>query len=194
MNTGSSLDPSMLSQLQSSLQESLQSGQAAVDSKDASGSPMSGSDDMSTSTSRAVKRARQESFAAPSTSTYNHPTVSSNGATESPRSAVSSLPSHISPRQRGGQLAQIPPHSPAVSSSLNLLADASLAAEIEGSKDISGLDPSFNLSSVTQAIQMNGPHEEMNERTPSLLSKGIIDPETAVELFRMFVPFRLSAC
>lgn len=188
MNAGSSLDPSMLTQLQSSLQDSLTTGQHANTANDLedSGSPMSDSEDMGSV--RSAKRSRQESFAAPSTS-YNHPpSITSNAPTESPRSAHSSLASHISPRQRPHQLS-MPPHSPAVSSSLSLLADASLAAEIEGSKDISGLDPSFNLSSVTQAIQMNGAHEDMNERTPALLSKGIIDPETAVELFRIFFDY-----
>lgn len=71
------------------------------------------------------------------------------------------------------------------SNSLSILADASLAAEIDGRSQVTGLDPSFTLSSVTSAIQVNGREEGSEEKTPGILSKGIVDPETAVELFRM---------
>lgn len=72
--------------------------------------------------------------------------------------------------------------------SLSILADASLAAEIDGRSQLTGLDPKFTLSSITQAIQddnIEGIDGGPKERTPGILGKGIIDPETAVELFRM---------
>lgn len=73
--------------------------------------------------------------------------------------------------------------------SLSLLADASLAAEIDGRTQLTGLDPSFRLSSVTSALQgkTEGAEPVGHEKTPGLLSKGVVDAETAVELFRMFV-------
>jgi len=77
-----------------------------------------------------------------------------------------------------------------------MLADASLAAQIDGRSRLTGLDPSFKLSTVTNAIQRKdengfpaGDGEEMRTSgaTPAVLSKGIVTPELAVELFTMSV-------
>lgn len=113
---------------------------------------------------------------------------------------------------------------------LSMLAEASLAAELDGSKGITGLDPTFNLSKVTEALEMpaagespaslstpsdkttppvpgapgsqaggtsvngtNGGLGEGDKPAPSLLTKGIVDADTAVELFRVYVPSRLSS-
>jgi hypothetical protein len=74
--------------------------------------------------------------------------------------------------------------------SLALLAEASLAAEIDGRTQLTGLDPSFRLSTVTALLQAEAPEIATGaEKTPGLLSLGIVNAETAVELFRMFVAF-----
>lgn len=81
---------------------------------------------------------------------------------------------------------------------LAMLADASLAAELDGSKEISGLDPTFKFSSLTQALEAAGENTDVgssmspgrgllgkNVEAPPLLTKGIVDANTVVELFRM---------
>ncbi|KAM0752863.1 hypothetical protein T439DRAFT_184423 [Meredithblackwellia eburnea MCA 4105] len=86
------------------------------------------------------------------------------------------------------------PSLPATTNSapaLSILADASLAAEIEGRAQVTGLDANFNLSSVTQALEdgKDGRGAEQEGKAPPLLTKGIIDAETAVELFRIFFDY-----
>jgi hypothetical protein len=196
MNSGAPPDPTALSQLKASLAE----GMAADATSSTSGgrrevygdglSPDSGSE--LGENGRPLKRARNESVSS-SLAYNNHPSNNH----DSPMSASSHLSPHLS-TSNGTRLPALPPRSNSSLSphagpssvsggnnSLTLLADASLAAEIEGSTKMTGLNPSFNLSSVTQAIQVKDREEGAEERTPGLLSKGIIDPETAVELFRM---------
>ncbi|KAH8918335.1 hypothetical protein BT69DRAFT_1338248 [Atractiella rhizophila] len=98
-------------------------------------------------------------------------------------------------------------------SSLSILADASLAAELDGSKGISALDPSFKLSSLTKALEDVSPGspdggeeaedddmspktggskkspKTVEKETPGLFLKGILDADTAVELFRIFFDY-----
>ncbi|KAL8276774.1 hypothetical protein RQP46_010830 [Phenoliferia psychrophenolica] len=129
----------------------------------------------------------------------------------SPRSSYPPIPSihrsHGSPLQYAGpgpgrspshQIVHGHGHSSAHSGSapaLEILANASLAAEIEGRTQVTGLDPTFTLSSITQAISVNkqsstGAIGENGQRTaPALLTKGIIDADTAVELFRIFFDY-----
>lgn len=67
-----------------------------------------------------------------------------------------------------------------------MLADASLAAQIDGRTQLKGLEPDFNLSRVTEAIQDKFDEEALEEtRTPAVLSKRIVTPEMAVEMFRL---------
>lgn len=110
-----------------------------------------------------------------STSTKPPPSKRARTSLSASTEAVSPTMSNRSPN--GGQR-----------TSLSMLADASLAAEIEGRTHITGLDANFKLSSVTEAIQDKSLLEDVGEgKTPSLLSKGIINAETAVELFRVLV-------
>ncbi|GAA93480.1 hypothetical protein E5Q_00121 [Mixia osmundae IAM 14324] len=98
-----------------------------------------------------------------------------------------------------------PMSDPSLGMGLSLLADASLAAELDGTKGISGLDPSFKLSSLTEALEntgvpagggsnkssptLNGLSSLKDTEAPVLLTKGIIDANTAVELFRIFFDY-----
>lgn len=67
---------------------------------------------------------------------------------------------------------------------MDVLADASLAAEIEGRTQVTGLDPTFRLSSITHALEAPDEGAPKAPLAP-ILSKGIVDVDTAVELFRM---------
>ncbi|GAA5821837.1 hypothetical protein JCM3770_005556 [Rhodotorula araucariae] len=84
----------------------------------------------------------------------------------------------------------------ATGTGLAMLADASLAAQIDGRSQLTGLDSSFNLSTVTNALQRNEDRlgaplgeDDQGGRTPAVLSKGIVTPELAVELFTTFFDF-----
>ncbi|KAK4051785.1 hypothetical protein OIO90_004609 [Microbotryomycetes sp. JL221] len=78
---------------------------------------------------------------------------------------------------------------------LGMLADASLAAQIEGRTQLKGLEPDFNLSRVTEAIQDKVDTEGLEEtRTPAILSKRIVTPEMAVEMFRLFFDWAYIHC
>ncbi|BGP41663.1 hypothetical protein JCM10449v2_005654 [Rhodotorula kratochvilovae] len=119
-------------------------------------------------------------------------------------------PSDISPTNNGGGMHRhlhaspsnpSPTSQPGVAtsgggSSLAMLADASLAAQIDGRSQLTGLDSSFNLSTVTNALQRNKDRlgaplgeEDQGGRTPAVLSKGIVTPELAVELFTTFFDY-----
>ena len=74
---------------------------------------------------------------------------------------------------------------------LSLLADASLAGELDGRKGITPLDAHFRLSSITEALPFgetvqSPEHFEQSLEAPALLTKHIVDPNTVVELFRLF--------
>ncbi|GAA5942811.1 Zn(II)2Cys6 transcription factor [Sporobolomyces koalae] len=106
---------------------------------------------------------------------------------------LSKTPSHTSPAHPSQ-----PSPAGTNGSSLSMLADASLAAQIDGRTKLTGLDPSFKLSTVTNAIQrknVNGfgsmDEDEMRAKgtTPAVLSKGIVTPELAVELFTIFFDY-----
>jgi len=112
-----------------------------------------------------------------------HPGTSPTGANGgAAQQQLHPSPSNPSPGSQQGQ--QTAP-------SLAMLADASLAAQIDGRSKLTGLDSSFNLSTVTYALQRNHDRlgaptgEEDCGRTPAVLSKGIVTPELAVELFTM---------
>ena len=211
MNSGAPPDPTALHQLQASLAEGLAADAANTSSRrdSISVAPIEGLSPSSGSELGAEgrngggqnKRARVDSRIDPSLNFHHHPASSA----DSPLSGSSHL-SPLNPSSGNRRLPSISMTPKSVDSaslgsvngggnSLSLLADASLAAEIDGRQRISGLDPSFNLSSVTQAFtlssvtrtNLDGRDEGELERTPGLLSKGIIDPETAVELFRMYV-------
>ena len=88
--------------------------------------------------------------------------------------------------------------TPAPSShGIDMLASASLQAELDGRKGITPLDAHFRLSAITNALPMRGPPDHADRRPsifdplagqqpPALLVKRIIDPEMTVELFRIF--------
>ncbi|GAA5852321.1 hypothetical protein JCM9279_002502 [Rhodotorula babjevae] len=108
-------------------------------------------------------------------------------------SPASNVAPHLHPSPSNPSPSSQPGSQPAPS--LAMLADASLAAQIDGRSKLTGLDASFNLSTVTDALQRNndrlgGPNgEEDLGRTPAVLSKGIVTPELAVELFTVFFDY-----
>ncbi|GAA5884889.1 hypothetical protein JCM16303_005337 [Sporobolomyces ruberrimus] len=111
--------------------------------------------------------------------------VTSSHARQTSQTPSHPSPSHPSPAGTNG-------------SSLSMLADASLAAQIDGRSRLTGLDPSFKLSTVTNAIQrkdengfaaVDGDEMRTSGTTPAVLSKGIVTPELAVELFTIFFDF-----
>lgn len=105
----------------------------------------------------------------------------------SPRPSTSSSTSHHLP-------SITTPASTSGINSLSLLAEASLAAEIDGRAQLTGLDPSFRLSTVTALLQSDITEgTELSDKTPGLLTLGIVDAQTAVELFRMFVYLELPS-
>ncbi|KAI5474642.1 Zn(2)-C6 transcription factor [Pseudohyphozyma bogoriensis] len=114
-----------------------------------------------------------------------------------------SHPPHISPSQQFATPlppldSNFSPHStttPSLSqTSLSVLVDASLAAEIDGRSQLTGLNENFKLSSITNALNARepggGPRSpgtaEWDGLTPRLLADGTISAETAVEMFRIF--------
>ncbi|GJN92676.1 hypothetical protein Rhopal_005711-T1 [Rhodotorula paludigena] len=117
----------------------------------------------------------------------------------SPTQAATNLPlpsvRHVSVSPSNPSPIPGPPTSlPGLGSSLALLADASLAAQIDGRSQLTGLDPNFKLSTVTDALQRNKERLGAIEcdaagATPAVLSKGIVTPELAVELFTIFFDF-----
>lgn len=214
MHSGAPPDPTALHQLQASLAEGI-AADAAVAARLAAASgggkgdgasPSSGSDGGGGGGSgngrRGGKRARRHSQLSSNDNFPQHissqpqqrPFSNSDDSPMSVNSHLSPLNPTYPPSSRNTSTSFESPashqhhhlqHPTSTSNSLSILADASLAAEIDGRSQVTGLDPSFNLSSVTSAIQVNGREEGSEEKTPGILSKGIVDPETAVELFRM---------
>ncbi|BGP26037.1 zn(2)-C6 transcription factor [Rhodotorula toruloides] len=109
------------------------------------------------------------------------------------RRASQGPPSNPSPGSAAPPTVPLPTSQPTpAGSSLAMLADASLAAQIDGRSQLTGLDSNFNLSTVTNAIQrqkdrLGAPVE--GGTTPAVLSKGIVTPELAVELFTIFFDY-----
>jgi hypothetical protein len=82
---------------------------------------------------------------------------------------------------------------------LSMLAETSIrfAAELHGRKGISGLDPSFKLSTFTEALEVESSDTTAladKPEAPAILTKGIVDSGTVKELFQMFVPPFLAHC
>ena len=177
MNAGAPPDPTALHRLQATLAEGMAAGGLTA-APPANGSAPSPDSSAASDSGPSRKRSRKDSTASILAASL---AISINNPYESPASA-SSLPLPAVPSPA---LHPIPAGNP--SNSLSLLADASLAAEIDGRTQLTGLDPTFTLSSVTSAIQAKNDQIESEEKAPGLLSKGIVDAETAVELFRLYV-------
>lgn len=186
MSSGAAPDPATLQQLQASLQQGL-----AVNTS-------TGNDSSPTSSAEPrpgpAKRARVDSS---TTSQFTLPGASPSGVSQSPfintvnlspasasSGRLSARPLDFTPKTTEMPL---PPSMPPVTAgtSLNVLADASLAAQIEGRSQITGIEPGFALNSITEAIAKDENGNIDEAKTPGILSKGIITPETAVEMFRL---------
>lgn len=162
MNSGAPPDQETLQQLQASLKEGLDKGSPAREER------IEEAEDLG---KREVYRVAPAGGGSPS-SDWESP-----GGTDSTARPAKRA-------RRGSFTIATNPHP----NSLSILADASLAAEIDGRSRLTGLDPKFSLSSVTEAIQQSQDSSDgVGGKMPALLSKGIVDAETAVELFRMFV-------
>lgn len=184
MNAGGPPDPTALHQLQATLAEGMAAGGLAPSP---SVPTFAASPDSSAASDSGPNRKRPRKDSTASILAASH-SLASHNSYESPASTSAlPLPATIA----SPLLLPIPPGNQ--SNSLSLLADASLAAEIDGRTQLTGLDPTFTLSSVTSAIQVKHDQSDTEERAPGLLSKGIVDAETAVELFRMYVSSYLSA-
>lgn len=198
VNAGGVPDPAALQQLQTSLAE----GIAADKSKSSAArvtkpqSPESNSDpDLAVSDPRppTAKRARRDTAASGSSSIAFPSDPNPNEIIHSPFLPNTSLSPHIgnnplfdlTPRSQDSLPLRRP--SPTTSGSLSILADASLAAQMDGRTSLTGLDPTFTLSRVTEALQAEGDEEGEQTKTPAVLSKGIVTPEMAVSMFRMCV-------
>jgi hypothetical protein len=75
---------------------------------------------------------------------------------------------------------------------LSMLAETSIrfAAELHGRTGISGLDPFFKLSTLTEALEVESSDASTladKLEAPAILTKGIVDTDTVVELFHMYV-------
>lgn len=178
MNSGSTPDPATLRQLQASLAEGIAAGGPVLSYGQNYGGVASPDSNTSDPGRGPNKRPRNDN-------SLVGRAIAHSVSYESPGpNMLSPLPQNI----RLGEVGSIPSPANSGNSSnggaLTILADASLAAEIDGRSKLTGLDPSFRLSSITSALQSNG-SDEAEERAPGLLSKGIVDAETAVELFRM---------
>lgn len=181
MSTGAPPDPSALAQLQQSLAEGTQT-LAASDSKSSSRdlrSPDSGSDQQATS-----KRLRRES-SDPQGPSPTSPFFGSNlsPSTAPPSGRLPQLTLDTTPHVFN--TVPLPVTGTSTGGGLGMLAEASLAAQIDGRTTMKGLDPSFNLSRVTEALEENRGGAGEENSTPPLLSKGIVSPELAVQLFKL---------
>ncbi|SCV73644.1 BQ2448_6074 [Microbotryum intermedium] len=206
MNSGGAPDPNALQQLQSTLADGIdtsRNGKSTNKGAQATStmmeSPTSAVDDPQASSSiPPAKRPRHASGNYPQSNSSMDSPFTTNNMSMSPNSVINSariptVPLFHTPVSTDS--AQLPPASRTPGgaggggSSLSMLADASLAAQLDGRNKLTGLDPGFNLSRVTEAIQGDGSEDEDEARTPALLSKGIITPETAVDMFRIFFDF-----
>ncbi|SCZ88690.1 BZ3500_MvSof-1268-A1-R1_Chr10-2g03047 [Microbotryum saponariae] len=207
MNSGGAPDPNALQQLQSTLADGIdtsRNGKSINNGTRATSttmeSPTSAGDDSHAGGSASIppaKRPRHASGNYPQSNSSTDSPFTTNNMSLSPNSVLNSariptLPLSQTPASTDS--AQLPsasrtPGSAGGGSSLSMLADASLAAQLDGRNKLTGLDPGFNLSRVTEAIQGDGSEGEDEARTPALLSKGIITPETAVDMFRIFFDF-----
>ncbi|GAA6038041.1 hypothetical protein JCM8097_007513 [Rhodosporidiobolus ruineniae] len=117
-------------------------------------------------------------------------------------------PSPPVPSTSGVQAASPQNRQQGPSTPLSLLADASLAAQIDGRSALTGLDADFKLSVVTDALEKSTAGKSpfglgdfggaagvgmddggMGGKTPAVLAKGIVTPELAVELFTIFFDY-----
>ncbi|GAA6022022.1 hypothetical protein JCM11491_005496 [Sporobolomyces phaffii] len=228
IGSGEKPDPGLLSQLQASLAEGGRVAETSGQGRRGSTIALTENGDSPTSSNenggdisidhRSNKRSRYGSHSASSGGPFESPqgglAIALSPSAPAPLSA-SSLAAPLPPLSTGPdsvgsghprQVSQTPSHpspshpSPAGTngSSLSMLADASLAAQIDGRSRLTGLDPSFKLSTVTNAIQrkdengfaaVDGEEMRATGTTPSVLSKGIVTPELAVELFTIFFDF-----
>ncbi|GAA5913599.1 Zn(II)2Cys6 transcription factor, partial [Sporobolomyces salmoneus] len=228
IGSGERPDPGLLSQLQASLAEGGRAADISTQDRRGSTVGLTDNGESPTSSDenggggatnpRANKRARYGSLSASSVGPFESPQGGFSIALSPSAPAPLSTSSHVAPlpplttapdsvnSNHHRQLSQTPSHpspshpSPAGTngSSLSLLADASLAAQIDGRSRLTGLDPSFKLSTVTNAIQrkdengfpaVDGDQMRTTGTTPAVLSKGIVTPELAVELFTIFFDF-----
>ncbi|GAA5871491.1 hypothetical protein JCM1840_002908 [Sporobolomyces johnsonii] len=216
IGSGEKPDPAALSQLQASLADGIASddprrasissasgmraGSSAIEHDDEGNSPDSSNEmgDGPTFSKPRTKRARHGSATTSNGTIFDSPQLGNNLALSPNASAgPTRLPSL--PAGSGRPPSQSPSNpSPAGTgpNSLAMLADASLAAQIEGRSQLTGLDSTFKLSTVTNAIQrdtngfgdLDGDGSKAG-KTPSVLAKGIVTPELAVELFTIFFDY-----
>ncbi|KAK4047607.1 Phosphatidylinositol 4-kinase pik1alpha (PI4-kinase)(PtdIns-4-kinase) [Microbotryomycetes sp. JL201] len=209
INSGAAPDPVALSQLQASLAEGLAAGEKSKekDNKDKNSksntahhsqqhydgqSPSSGSDSQPGGARNPNKRARHDSNAAlhlsPSDSSPFIGSMAMSPASAPSTGRLPQLQLEMTPRSKDSMpLSARPPSAQSSGGPLSMLADASLAAQIDGRSQLKGLEPDFNLSRVTEAIQDKPDPDSLEEtRTPAILSKRIVTPEMAVEMFRLF--------
>ncbi|KDE06812.1 hypothetical protein MVLG_02849 [Microbotryum lychnidis-dioicae p1A1 Lamole] len=207
MNSGGAPDPSALQQLKSTLADGIdtsRNGKSINNGARATSttmeSPTAAGDDSHAGGSASIppaKRPRHASGNYPQSTSSTDSPFTTNNMSLSPNSVLNSarIPtaplSHTPASTDSGLLpsASRTPGSAGGGSSLSMLADASLAAQLDGRNKLTGLDPGFNLSRMTEAIQGDGSEGGDEARTPALLSKGIITPETAVDMFRIFFDF-----
>lgn len=192
MSTGAAPDPAALKQLQASLAEGLAADSAANQAKSRPSndvrSPSSGSDGPN-------KRPRRDDGPSPSANSPFNPTLNLSPATAPGSGRLPHLTLDGTPRMSDtSSLTSAPPSATGGGSSLAMLADASLAAQIDGRSTMKGLDPTFNLSRVTAALEERRGSGEEETSTPAILSKGIITPELAVDLFKLYVLRFCSEC
>ncbi|KAM0789962.1 hypothetical protein ACM66B_005296 [Microbotryomycetes sp. NB124-2] len=210
INSGAAPDPVALSQLQASLAEGLAAGEknkdkdnkkaaAAAQAAGASSSqhqldgasPSSGSDSQPGARNQ-NKRPRHDSSAAlhvsPSDSSPFIGSMAMSPASAPSTGRLPQLQLDMTPRSKDSMpLSARPASAQSSGGPLSMLADASLAAQIDGRSQLKGLEPDFNLSRVTEAIQDKPDPDSLEEtRTPAILSKRIVTPEMAVEMFRLF--------
>ncbi|GAA5953640.1 hypothetical protein JCM21900_003370 [Sporobolomyces salmonicolor] len=216
IGSGEKPDLTALSQLQASLADGiasdeprrasvstasgLRAGSSAGEKDDDGNSPESSNEmgDGPTFSKPRTKRARHGSATTSSGTVFDSPQLGNNVAL-SPNASVGSNRLPSLPAGNGRPPSRSPSNpSPAGTgpNSLALLADASLAAQIEGRSQLTGLDSTFKLSTVTNAIQgdpngfgdLDGDGSKAG-KTPSVLAKGIVTPELAVELFTIFFDY-----
>ncbi|CEQ40201.1 SPOSA6832_01807, partial [Sporobolomyces salmonicolor] len=216
IGSGEKPDLTALSQLQASLADGIASDEprrasvstasgmragSSAGEKDDDGNSPESSDEMGdgpTFSKPRTKRARHGSATTSSGTIFDSPQLGNNLAL-SPNASVGSNRLPSLPAGNGRPPSRSPSNpSPAGTgpNSLALLADASLAAQIEGRSQLTGLDSTFKLSTVTNAIQrdpngfgdLDGDGSKAG-KTPSVLAKGIVTPELAVELFTIFFDY-----
>lgn len=125
------------------------------------------------------------------------PSIGNSSPTVAPTPSVPTAPP-LPPSNLGGVNGNHLGQKSSPGAALSLLAEASLAAELDGRTGLTGLDPHFRLSSLTGALAFASAGSESApgadqlgaaSEPPALLTKRIIDPTTAVELFRLFFDF-----